>query len=271
MASNIVELPFHHSMLLAVVSNTKTRTPLSNSKSFTNLNKHFAIISPVPSEISGDSIKCPERLDGELRAITGLSSVFPSINFLIFPSKWKTKNVSLNYLKDAKESLISFASVWTQLFLWQRIVKILRLASFKSAPPALNNFVTNFISFLLLVLVVAHVAARTFEMLFAGKLRVTLSSVLVISLHFRNGSSHSSPLDALDTLSSLDWTSSLQLLFAMFFFVKHYHFDFPIIFSFDINTLENIALLSSDCCAMADGSPQFFFMCANGSAAFSSL
>ena len=113
MASNIVELPFHHSMLLAVVSNTKTRTPLSNSKSFTNLNKHFAIISPVPSEISGDSIKCPERLDGELRAITGLSSVFPSINFLIFPSKWKTKNVSLNYLKDAKESLISFASVWT--------------------------------------------------------------------------------------------------------------------------------------------------------------
>ena len=82
-----------------------------------------------------------------------------------------------------KESLNFFASVLTSEFLLRLIADTPKLALFKSAYPVLNNAVTNFISFLLLVLTVEHVDARTGAMFFAGMLRVTFLSFLVISLH----------------------------------------------------------------------------------------
>ena len=78
----------------------------------------------------------------------------------------KSQEFLSDSLRDAKESLILFPLVLALHFLWQQIIDMLRLASFKSALPALNNVVTNFISFLMLVLDFVHVATRTVRMLF---------------------------------------------------------------------------------------------------------
>ena len=123
----------------------------------------------------------------------------------------------------------------------------------------------------MLFLVIVHVAARTFRMLFAGKVRVTLSVFLAISLLLCSESLHWSSPDALDTWSWLDWVTSLVLSFAIFCFVKYWRFClFNSIFLW-YHCFENIALLSSDCCTMADGFHWFFSVYAIAFTACSSL
>ena len=48
-----------------------------NSNLLTTVNTHFAIVSPVLSEMAEDARNCPGRLQGEFVAIASLSSVTP--------------------------------------------------------------------------------------------------------------------------------------------------------------------------------------------------
>ena len=87
----------------------------------------------------------------------------------------KDKESILNCLNGANVDLSSLACDWTAAFLWRRIVETLRLASFISAPPALNNIETIFSSFLELVFVVVHVSARIVGIHLEGRFRVIIS------------------------------------------------------------------------------------------------
>ena len=167
MTWNIVELRYHHPVLLAMVSNTKVWTPSSYSKSFSSLDPYFAAVSSVPSEIAGDAINSLKD------CIVNWEQLPVCLLFFHPLTKWSSH--------QNEEQRKCYQILWRmQKNLWSLLHQ-----------PGLRAFfgdvVTNFVSFLLLVLVIVYVTARTVGMIFAGKLRVTLSGFLFISLLFRSG------------------------------------------------------------------------------------
>ena len=108
-------------------------------------------------------------------------------------------------------------------------------------------------------------AAKRDGIFLAGKLRMISSGLLVISLLFRSGSSHSS-LETSDALSSPDWIWTLSTG-TTFCLAEHERVDLLMTFTSDIIDLSGVFMAM----LLFDVSPKLFFMNAAALVALSSL